>query len=87
MLERAQVERIVLLIPNLEKLTRVNNWRATQKFSRIIRVTTYLTGMKSINHNYFENNRTYGLVLRMVTLKKAGEEPQSLSTLNEGVQQ
>jgi hypothetical protein len=49
MLDRARVHRVFVLIPNLEKLTRVNNWKATQKFSQIIRMATYLTGVKSIN--------------------------------------
>ena len=87
MLDGARVHRVFVLIPNLEKLTRVNNWKATQKFSQIIRMATYLTGVKSINHNYFENNRSYGLILQMVVAERDGDEPVTLSTLDEGLRQ
>jgi hypothetical protein len=87
MLDGARVHRVFVLIPNLEKLTRVNNWKATQKFSQIIRMATYLTGVKPINHNYFENNRSYGLILRMVVAERDGDEPVTLSTLDEGLRQ
>jgi len=87
MLDGARVQRVFVLIPNPEKLTGVNNWKATKKFSQIIRMATYLTGVKSINHNYFENNRSYGLILRMVVAERDGGEPVTPSTLDEGLRQ
>jgi hypothetical protein len=81
------IQRVFAVIPDPKRLTRDGVWRSTQKFAQIVRLATILTKIEGINYNFFENNRSYGCILRAIAEEKTSGPRLTIQLLDPGLRQ
>jgi hypothetical protein len=86
-LDKNLIQRVFVVIPDPKRLTRESAWRSTQKFGQIVRLATVLTKIEGINYNFFENNRSYGRILRAIAEERTSGPQLATQLLDPGLRQ
>jgi hypothetical protein len=87
MLDRNNIQRVFIVIPDPTRLMRGGNWRSAHKFAQIIRLATILTKIEAIDYNFFENNSSCASILRGVVEEKSSGTPLTIQLLDSGLRQ